>query len=169
MSDDALSPEEAQLIKEFREQMGSPEVGGRQQVEVIHESLGSTPQGHKIQFQPGNGKPYQPALRGQERAAARAARVREAMEASQARLEKNRQTILKQVDAMKRRIDGRNATETVMYIESLSGHDREVAVLAEELTQNRATVLRGAGMNVSNRIREQYQSELEVAEEAAKC
>jgi hypothetical protein len=131
----------------------------------MNESLGSSPTGEKIQWQPGidpetgERKPLSPALPPGARWAARERRRIEAKEASRARGEKNRKSIVRQVGEMEDRLGGRNVMETLEYIDLLSPHDREIAILAEERGQHRKSILERPGNTVSEKVRDQFRAE----------
>jgi hypothetical protein len=162
----ALSPEEQELLTQFREQMAKPE-GERQAVSVVNESLGQSPTGIKIQFRPGEGEPYMPAPPKSERWQLREQRTLEAMEHARLRADKNRKSMVVRVKDQGEKLNGRNVKETTEYLHTLSKADQEVALLAEEHGDNRATVVKSFPP-VSRSVREQYQAELDVIEEMTK-
>jgi hypothetical protein len=162
---DTLSVEERLVVEQFRQRMADPD--GQPSVSVVNESLGSTPQGEKIQFKPGPGKVPSPALPPGQRWAARERRRLEAQEAARSRGEKNRKSIVQQVENMKEKLVGRNVQDTARYIELLSPHDREIAALVEEATTARKSILQLPGMRVSGKVRDQYQAEQQILQDVA--
>lgn len=181
MIDEAtLTEQEKRMIAEFREQVTGvvdgvePPLGEEPQVKsisVINESLGQTPRGEKIQYKPGidpetgQQKPYSPAKRGADRLMSRLARADEAREEAKKRRVKGRNSVVKEVRAFADKLEKMNVQEATAFILQLSDHDRERAALAEQVTQNRSTITRNAGFQVSRKVREQYDAELALIEE----
>lgn len=161
-----VSDEEMAVVEKFRQQMANPDQG--ETVSVVNTSLGMDPRdGTKIQFK--GGKPDwkpEPAARGYDRWAARERRRLEASAAAKARAQKNKKSLFRRVQDAAEKLEGRNVADTVALIEMQSPQDREVYILAEERGQNRVSVIRNAGFQVTRKMREALQAELDIIESA---
>lgn len=156
-----LSPEELAVVQAFRQQMADP-AAGVQKTLVQHESLGTLLDGTKIQYRPGGGKSPEPALPKAQRWAMRERRRMEAMDAAEKRAARGKlRTTTQKVDEYKRQLDGRNVREALEYLGTIPAIERSYALLAEEQTGNRVSVLKNFPP-VDNKVRAQYESEQEV-------
>jgi len=167
IDESTLTAAEKELIAQFRAQMGgAAELAGEpdgevKPVSVVNESLGQTPRGEKIQFRGGKpGWKPEPALRGFARFEKRMNNQNEARAAAKARAEKGRNTTLALVQGFKDKLGKMNVAQSVAFIQELSEHDRERAVLAEELGGKRKTVLDAVG-KVSEAVRAEYAAQVE--------
>lgn len=162
-----LSPEEQALVDQFRKQMGDPGAPA-ESVNVQHESLGRLMDGTKIQFRPGDGKEYSPALPKAQRWAARERRRIEAQQAAKARAAKGKlRTASQHVEEYKRQLSGRNVREAIEFLQGLQNIERSYALLAEEMFGgNRVSVMKSFPP-VDHKVRAQYESEQEVLREYA--
>lgn len=159
MSDEATRSEEQAVVESFRQRMAEPN-DGTNQVQVVNESLGQLLDGTKIQYAPGPGRELSPAPRGAERWARRERRRLEAQEAARKRAQKGRdKTVLQRVAEQSKKIQGRNVTDTVEYIDGLGARDAQYAVLAEELGEHRVGVLSGARVKVGAKLRAAFEAE----------
>ena len=158
VASDGLSPEERKVVEQFRQQMTAEEGPAVKQVE--NESLGNLLDGTKIQFKPGPGKDYSPALRGFARYEGREQRRLEALAAAKARAEKNKKTVVARVNEAALRLKGSNVGDTIAYIKELSQQEQEIYTLAEEVLHDggRKQVI-GSLAAVGAKLRETFESE----------
>lgn len=164
-----LTPEEAAVVASFRQRMAAdPAESGPAVKQVQNTSLGNLLDGTKIQYQPGEGREYSPALKGAARYAARERRRLEALEAARKRAEKNRKSVFARVNEAALRLKGSNVMDTVAYIKDLNQQDQEIYLLAEELLHDggRQGVI-GSFAKVGASVRTKFEEERDILAELA--